>query len=60
MKYQQDIKLFPRNSSIDWRPRFMKRMSLVRIPPPPFVWTCQKKKKKKQDIKLMRQPLWLN
>jgi hypothetical protein len=39
----------PRDSSIDWRPCFMKRRSLVRILPLPHVWICQKKKKEKVE-----------
>jgi hypothetical protein len=33
-----------RDSSIGYEPYFMKWRSLVRISPPPLVWTCQKKK----------------
>jgi hypothetical protein len=33
------------SSSISWRLRLMKRKLVVRIPPPPLMWTCQKKKK---------------
>jgi len=36
----------PRDSSIDWRPRLMKLMSLVWILSPSLVWTCQKNKNK--------------
>jgi hypothetical protein len=39
----------PRDSSIGWKPHLMKRRLLVRILPPPLVWTCQKKKKKARE-----------
>jgi len=35
---------------IGWRLRFMKRMLLVRIPPPPLMWTCKKKRKRKEKF----------
>jgi hypothetical protein len=34
----------PRGSFIGWEPRLMKRRSLVQIPHPVLMWTCQKKK----------------
>lgn len=36
--------MFPRNSSISWRPRLIKRRSLVRISHSPLVWPCPKEK----------------
>jgi hypothetical protein len=41
----------PSDSSIGCESRLMKRRSQVRIPSPPIlVWTCQKKKKKKEAM----------
>jgi hypothetical protein len=35
---------FSMSNSISWRPRLMKQRLVVRIPLPPLMWTCQKKK----------------
>jgi hypothetical protein len=46
--YQQPTKKSPRGNSVGWRPRLMKRRSLVRIPPFSCVDMSKPKKKKKK------------